>query len=225
MTATVPDTVETALEHLRLGRPIIVADDESRENEGDIILSAELATQEWMAWLVRYSSGFVCAPMTPEIADHLDLPPMVAHNEDARGTAYTVSVDAASGVTTGISAHDRAHTLRVLADPLSVRGDLHRPGHILPLRALPGGVRVRAGHTEAAVDLMIAAGLRPVGVISEIVADDGEMMRYPELRAFGAREGVPVITIEQLIAWLDERDTPSTTRLTAATPATEGATA
>lgn len=219
------NSVDTALEHLRQGRPVIVADDESRENEGDIILSAELASQEWLAWLVRYSSGFVCAPMTAEIADRLDLPPMVAHNEDARGTAYTVSVDAAAGVTTGISAHDRAHTLRVLADPASVRDDLHRPGHILPLRALPGGVRVRNGHTEAAVDLMIAAGLRPVGVISEIVADDGEMMRLPELREFGAREGVPVITIAGFIEWLDQNERLSTTS-TAATPAaTEGATA
>lgn len=217
---TVANTVGSALEHLRLGRPVIVADDESRENEGDIVLSAELASQEWLAWLVRYSSGFVCAPLTAEIADRLDLPPMVSRNEDARGTAYTVSVDAAAGVTTGISAHDRAVTLRVLADPRSVRSDLHRPGHILPLRALPGGVRQRAGHTEAAVDLMIAAGLRPVGVISEIVGDDGEMMRLPALHEFGSREGVPVITIAQLLAWLDEQ----TTAAPAATP-TEGASA
>lgn len=214
------NTIESALEHLRLGRPVIVADDENRENEGDIILSAELATQEWLAWLVRWSSGFVCAPMTKEIADRLDLPPMVARNEDARGTAYTVSVDAARGVTTGISAHDRAHTLTVLASPDSVRDDLHRPGHILPLRALPGGVRVRSGHTEAAVDLMIAAGLRPVAAISEIVADDaaGDMMRLPELIAFGAREGVPVVTIAQLIDWLDQRDVTTI-------PTTEGVTA
>lgn len=197
------NTVETALDHLRVGRPVIVADDESRENEGDVILSGELATQEWMAWLVRVSSGLVCAPVTGEIADRLDLPPMVEHNEDERGTAYTVTVDSARGVTTGISAHDRAHTLRVLADANSVRSDLHRPGHILPLRAVPGGVRARAGHTEAAVDLMIAAGLRPVAAISEIVAPDGEMMRLPGLLELGAREGVPVITIAQFIAWLD----------------------
>ena len=168
------------------------------------MLAAELASKEWLAWLVRYSSGFVCAPMTGEIADRLDLPPMVAHNEDERGTAYTVSVDSARGVTTGISAHDRAHTLNVLADPASVRGDLHRPGHILPLRARAGGVRVRSGHTEASVDLMIAAGLRPVAAISEIVGDDGDMLRLPGLLAFGAREGVPVITIAQLIDWLDQ---------------------
>ncbi|ROQ39448.1 3,4-dihydroxy-2-butanone 4-phosphate synthase [Frondihabitans sp. PhB188] len=223
-TAATLDTIDTALEHLRLGRPIIVADDESRENEGDIVLSAELASQEWLAWLVRYSSGFVCAPMSAEIADRLDLPPMVARNEDERGTAYTVSVDSARGVTTGISAHDRAHTLRVLADPASVRDDLHRPGHILPLRAVAGGVRARNGHTEAAVDLMIAAGLRPVGVISEIVADDGEMMRLPALHEFGAAQGVPVITIAGLIEWLDARE-PRQTPTAATAAATEGATA
>ncbi|ARC57647.1 Riboflavin biosynthesis protein RibBA [Frondihabitans sp. 762G35] len=200
------NTVETVLDHLRVGRPVIVADDESRENEGDIILSGELATQEWMAWMVRKSSGLICAPVTAEIADRLDLPPMVARNEDARGTAYTVTVDAAAGVTTGISAHDRAHTLNVLADAASVRDDLHRPGHILPLRALAGGVRQRPGHTEAAVDLMIAAGLRPVAAISEIVGDDGEMMRFPALLELGAREGVPVITIGDLIAWLTDHD-------------------
>jgi 3,4-dihydroxy 2-butanone 4-phosphate synthase/GTP cyclohydrolase II len=200
------NTVETVLDHLRVGRPVIVADDESRENEGDIILSGELATQEWMAWMVRKSSGLICAPVTAEIADRLDLPPMVAHNEDARGTAYTVTVDAARGVTTGISAHDRAHTLNVLADASSVRDDLHRPGHILPLRAVAGGVRQRPGHTEAAVDLMIAAGLRPVAAISEIVGDDGEMMRLPALLDLGAREGVPVITIGDLIDWLTDHD-------------------
>lgn len=200
------NTIETVLEHLRLGRPVIVADDESRENEGDVILSGELASQEWMAWLVRMSSGLVCAPVSGEIADRLDLPPMVEHNEDERGTAYTVTVDSARGVTTGISAHDRAHTLNVLADPASVRDDLHRPGHILPLRAVEGGVRARSGHTEAAVDLMLAAGLRPVAAISEIVAPDGEMMRMPGLLDLGEREGVPVVTIGAFIEWLNDRD-------------------
>lgn len=198
--------IELALDHLRRGRPVVVVDDESRENEGDVVLSAELASPEWLAWTVRVSSGFVCAPMTNEIADRLDLPPMVAHNEDARGTAYTVSVDAASGVTTGISASDRATTLRTLASPTSVRDDLHRPGHVLPLRARDGGVRERDGHTEASVDLMKAAGLRPVAVISEIVGDDGEMMRLRALLDFGAREGVPVVTIADLVAWLGDRD-------------------
>ncbi|MEL0627495.1 3,4-dihydroxy-2-butanone-4-phosphate synthase [Salinibacterium amurskyense] len=198
--ATIPDAIEA----IRAGRPVIVADDEGRENEGDVIISAELASQEWIAWLVRHSSGFICAPMTNEIADALALPPMVAVNEDPRGTAYTVSVDAANRLSTGISAADRAHTLRVLADPLSMPSSLHRPGHIMPLRAVDGGVRERDGHTEAAVDLMKLAGLRPVAAISEIVHDSGEMMRLPELIEFGAREDVLVITILDLMHWLEE---------------------
>lgn len=195
-----------ALDALRAGKPIIVADDENRENEGDVILSAALATPEWIAWTVRHSSGFICAPMPAEWADRLDLPPMVETNEDARGTAYTVSVDAAEGVTTGISAADRARTLTVLADPASTPGSVIRPGHILPLRAVEGGVRERSGHTEAAVELMQLAGLEPVGAIAEIVADDGSMMRMPGLLELGERDGIPVITIEQLIAHLDETD-------------------
>ncbi|MFT2816986.1 GTP cyclohydrolase II [Leifsonia sp. A12D58] len=196
--------IPTALEQLRLGRPVIVADDEGRENEGDVILSAELATQEWLAWMVRNSSGFICAPMTNEIADALDLPVMVIDNEDPRGTNYTVTVDAADRLSTGISAADRAHTLRVLADPLSLPASVNRPGHILPLRAVEGGVRERDGHTEAAVDLMKLAGLAPVGAISEIVAEDGEMMRLPGLIALGEREGIAVITIADLIEYLND---------------------
>ncbi|EIC08944.1 GTP cyclohydrolase-2 [Microbacterium laevaniformans OR221] len=197
-------TIPEALEALRAGRPVIVADDENRENEGDIILSAQLATPEWLAWTIRWSSGFICAPMPAEWADRLDLPPMVAVNEDARGTAYTVSVDAADRVSTGISATDRSHTLNVLADPASVPSSVIRPGHILPLRAVDGGVRERAGHTEAGVELMRLAGLQPVAAIGEVVAEDGSMMRLPGLMEMGAREGVAVITIEQLIAYLDE---------------------
>ncbi|ROR82517.1 3,4-dihydroxy 2-butanone 4-phosphate synthase / GTP cyclohydrolase II [Plantibacter flavus] len=197
-------SIPEALEALRQGRPVIVADDEGRENEGDVILAAESATQEWIAWTVRHSSGFICAPMTNEIADRLALPPMVTLNEDPRGTAYTVTVDAADRLSTGISAADRAHTLRVLADPASVPANLSRPGHIVPLRAVDGGVRERDGHTEAAVDLMKLAGLVPVGAISEIVADDGEMMRLPGLIALGEREGVLVTTIAALIAFLEE---------------------
>jgi len=195
-----------ALDALRAGRPIIVADDENRENEGDIIISAELATAETMAWMVRWTSGLICAPMPADLADQLNLPPMVETNEDARTTAYTVSVDAAEGVTTGISAHDRALTLNVLANPASTPTSLIRPGHILPLRAVDGGVRERGGHTEATVELMRLAGLRPVGAIAEVVAEDGSMMRLPALLELGAREGVPVITIEQLIAHLNEID-------------------
>ena len=197
-------TIPEALAALAQGKPVIVADDENRENEGDIILSAELATTEWLAWTIRWSSGFLCAPMPADWADRLDLPPMVAQNEDSRGTAYTVSVDAADRVSTGISAGDRAHTLNVLADPASTPTSVIRPGHILPLRAVDGGVRERAGHTEAAVELMRLAGLQPVGAIGEVVAEDGSMMRLPGLIELGEHEGIPVITIEQLIAYLDE---------------------
>ncbi len=197
-------SIPTAIEALRAGRPVIVADDEGRENEGDVIIAAELASQEWIAWMVRVSSGFICAPMTNEIADRLNLPPMVEVNEDPRGTAYTVSVDAADRLSTGISAADRAHTLRVLANPESTPASLFRPGHILPLRAVDGGLRDRDGHTEAAVDLMRLAGLTPVAAISEIVEEDGEMMRLPALIALGEREDVPVITIASIIEWLEE---------------------
>ena len=196
--------IPTALAALREGRPIIVADNESRENEGDVIIAAELASQEWIAWLVRNSSGFICAPMTNEIADRLELPYMVLNNEDPRGTAYTVSVDAADRLSTGISAADRAHTLRVLASLDSTPSSLHRPGHVMPLRAVDGGVRERDGHTEAAVDLLKLAGLVPVAAISEIVADDGEMMRLPGLLVLGERENLPVITISSLIDYLQE---------------------
>ncbi|MEV7693232.1 GTP cyclohydrolase II [Microbacterium sp. NPDC089189] len=199
-------TIPEALAALREGRPIIVADDENRENEGDVILSAQLATPEAIAWTVRWSSGFICAPMPADWADRLDLPPMVEVNQDARGTAYTVSVDAAEGVTTGISAADRAHTLNVLADPTSLPTSVNRPGHILPLRAVDGGVRERGGHTEAAVEFMQLAGLQPVGAIAEIVAEDGSMMRLPGLLALGERDGIPVVTIEQLVAHLREVD-------------------
>lgn len=210
-------TIEEAIDAIKAGRPVIVADNEDRENEGDVILSAELATQEWVAWSVKHSSGLLCAPMTNEIADLLDLPMMVERNEDVRGTAYTVTVDAAHGVTTGISANDRMKTLRVLASEDSKPSDVNRPGHILPLRAVDGGVRARDGHTEASVELMQLAGLRPVAMIAEIVADDGEMMRLPELMELGARENVPVITIEQLIAYLNEHD-PHGAPKTAITP-------
>lgn len=199
-------TIPQALAALAAGRPVIVADDENRENEGDIIISAALATTEWMAWTIRWSSGFICAPMPADWADRLDLPPMVANNEDSRSTAYTVSVDAADRNSTGISAEDRAHTLNVLANATSTPASVIRPGHILPLRAVDGGVRERAGHTEAAVELMKLAGLPPVGAIGEVVDDDGSMMRMPGLLELGARDGVHVITIEQLIAYLDEHE-------------------
>ena len=196
--------IPAALDALRAGRPIIVADDEGRENEGDVIIAAELASQEWIAWMVRNSSGFICAPMPNDIADRLELPVMVVRNEDPRGTNYTITVDAADRLSTGISAADRAHTLRVLADIDSTPSSLNRPGHILPLRAVDGGVRERDGHTEATVDLLKLAGLTPVGAIAEIVAEDGEMMRLPGLIALGERDDVPVITIASLIDYLQK---------------------
>ncbi len=201
--------IPTALDELRRGKPVIVVDDEGRENEGDVIISAQLASQEWIAWMVRHTSGYLCAPMPNELADRLKLPVMVADNEDPRGTNYTVSVDAADRFSTGISASDRAHTLRVLADPTSTPASIIRPGHILPLRAKDGGVLERAGHTEAAVDLMRLAGLSPVGAIGEIVLDDGEMMRLPELLEFGAAEDVVVIAIADLIDFLNAHGTAS----------------
>lgn len=194
--------IDKAIAELRAGRPVLVTDSTDRENEGDVVLAAELVTTEWLAWTIRHTSGFLCAPMTNERANELDLPLMVEHNQDSRRTAYTVSVDAAEGITTGISAHDRAETLRVLANPASGPADLIRPGHILPLRAVPGGVRERAGHTEAAVDLMTIAGLQPVGVIGELTNDDGSMMRGAELTAFAAEHELLVISIADIAAHL-----------------------
>jgi len=194
--------IPQALEALRLGRPVIVVDNESRENEGDIVLAAQSATQEWLAFTIRHTSGFICAPMTNELADRLELPLMVIDNQDPLGTAYTVTVDAADRKSTGISAGERAHTLRVLADMNSTPASLNRPGHVVPLRALDGGVRERAGHTEAAIDLLKLAGLVPVGAIGEIVREDGEMMRLPELIEFGEQYDLPVVTIEALIEYL-----------------------
>ncbi|WP_263120280.1 3,4-dihydroxy-2-butanone-4-phosphate synthase [Cellulomonas sp. RIT-PI-Y] len=194
-------TVEQALDALRAGRPVLVADNPDRENEADVILAAELATPEWVAWTVRHSSGYLCAPMPAERADALQLPLMVPSSQDPRRTAYTVTVDAATGVTTGISAADRTRTLHVLAEPGSGADDLIRPGHVLPLRAVPGGVLHRAGHTEAAVDLCRLAGLAPVAAIAELVHDDGTMMRLPDTLELAEREGLVVLTISDLIAW------------------------
>ena len=199
-------TIEEAFAALRAGRPVLVADSPDRENEADVVLAASSATPEWIAWTIRHSSGYLCAPMTTERADALELPLMVPHSQDPRRTAYTVTVDAARGVTTGISAHDRARTMRVLADPGSGPVDLIRPGHVLPLRAVPGGVLHRAGHTEAAVDLCRLAGLAPVGTISELVNDDGTMMRLGDAAALAALHGLVLITIADLIGWRRAHD-------------------
>jgi 3,4-dihydroxy 2-butanone 4-phosphate synthase/GTP cyclohydrolase II len=195
--------IPQVLDELRAGKPVLVADDEGRENEGDVIMAAQFASKEWIAWIVRHSSGLVCAPMPRDIADRLDLPIMVERSQDSLTTAYTITVDAARGVTTGISASDRALTLRTLADPASSSLDIIRPGHILPLRAVDGGVRERGGHTEATVDLLLLAGLEPVGVIAEIVEDDGDMMRMPELIKLGEREGLAVTTVAAIIDYLE----------------------
>ncbi|WP_431950947.1 bifunctional 3,4-dihydroxy-2-butanone-4-phosphate synthase/GTP cyclohydrolase II [Nocardia lijiangensis] len=195
------DPVETAIAAIGAGGMAVVVDDENRENEGDLILAAELATTESIAFLVRHTSGVLCAPMAGPDLDRLLLPPMTAVNEDPKGTAYTVSVDAAHGVATGISAADRAHTLRTLADPRTEAHQLTRPGHVFPLRAHPSGVLGRPGHTEAAVDLARLAGLRPAGVIAEVVRDDGAMARLPELREFARAHGLPIISIADLIEY------------------------
>ncbi len=192
-------TIGDALDALRNGRPVLVSDDADRENEGDVVLAAEGLSTEWLGWTVRHTSGYLCAPMPDDVADRLELPLMVARNEDSLRTAYTVSVDAREGVTTGISAADRAHTARLLADPATTPEDLVRPGHILPLRARPGGVLERRGHTEAAVDLCRLAGLAPVAVIGELVEDDGSTMRSPAIHDLAAAHDLPVITIAQLV--------------------------
>ncbi|MDK9655290.1 GTP cyclohydrolase II [Propionibacterium freudenreichii] len=199
------NTIAEALEQLRAGRPVLVADSQSRENEVDAVLSAELATPATVGWMVRHTSGYLCAPMTGERADHLGLPLMVPRSQDTLHTAYTLSVDAASGVTTGISGHDRSRTANVLADPAATPADLVRPGHMLPLRAVAGGVRERGGHTEASVELCALAGLAPVGVISELVHDDGSMMRMADAEPFAVEQGLVLVTIEALIAELDAR--------------------
>ena len=203
---TTLSTIEQALEALREGRPVLVTDDEDRENEGDVVMAAQTLTAEWMAWTIRHSSGYVCAPMTDAVADRLDLPLMVRDNADRLRTAYTVTVDAADGVTTGISAADRSRTVRLLASPAATANAFVRPGHVVPLRARDGGVLVRRGHTEAAVDLCRLAGLEPVGAIAELTHDDGTMMRLPAVLELGAEHGLPVVTIEQLVAHRQRHD-------------------
>ena len=204
--ATDPDpgaplaTIPELLAELRAGRPIIVVDDEDRENEGDFVFAAEHATTELLAFTIRHSGGIVCVAMPDEVADRLELPPMVARNTARRETAFTVTIEAAEGISTGISAADRAHTIRLTARPDARASDLSRPGHVFPLRARDGGVLRRAGHTEAAVDLCRLAGLQPVGALSEVMHDDGHMMRLPELRRFAAEHGLKVGTIADLIA-------------------------
>ncbi|AXI85700.1 bifunctional 3,4-dihydroxy-2-butanone-4-phosphate synthase/GTP cyclohydrolase II [Streptomyces griseoincarnatus] len=197
------DPVEQAIADIAAGRPVVVVDDENRENEGDLIVAAEKVTEEIVAFMMTECRGMICAPMTGEELDRLRIPQMVEQNTESMRTAFTVTVDAsaAHGVTTGISASDRATTLQLLASGTSAPDDFVRPGHIFPLRARPGGVLERDGHTEAAVDLARLAGLRPAGAIVEIAGEDGRMLRLPELVPFARKHGLSIISIEDLIAY------------------------
>ncbi|MCH9625656.1 MAG: Riboflavin biosynthesis protein RibBA [Chlamydiales bacterium] len=193
--------IEEAVEAIAKGQFVIVVDDIDRENEGDLLIAAEKMTPDKMAFLLRHTSGTVCAPMTAERLDALHLPLMVSQNTESYRTAFTISVDAHSGTSTGISSADRTRTLRALANPSLQAGDFRRPGHIFPLRASAGGVLKRAGHTEAAVDLMQLAGIEPVGVICEIVKPDYSMARVPDLQVFAQEHQIPLITIADLIRY------------------------
>lgn len=199
--------IEDAIAAIARGEMIVVVDDESRENEGDIVAAAETVTPQTVAFMMNHARGLICMPMTGERLDELDIPLMVTRNTDSMKTAFTVSVDYIPGTTTGISAGDRALTIRALADGDAKPDDFARPGHIFPLRANPGGVLARPGHTEAAVDLARLAGLKPAGVICEIANDDGTMSRLPELRVFAQKHGLLIVTIEDLIAYVG-RETP-----------------
>ncbi|HET8985235.1 MAG TPA: bifunctional 3,4-dihydroxy-2-butanone-4-phosphate synthase/GTP cyclohydrolase II [Trueperaceae bacterium] len=200
--ATIPELID----ELRLGKPIIIVDDEDRENEGDLILAAEHVSTEQLAFTIRHTGGVVCLAMTNDMADRLELPPMVTHNTARRSTAFTVSIEALEGVDTGISAKDRATTIRTATREGATATDLSRPGHVFPLRARDGGVLRRAGHTEAAVDLSKLAGLKPAAALSELMHDDGTMMRLPAILEFAAVHGLKVGTIADLIAYRLERD-------------------
>jgi len=200
------DSVEEAILAIAAGQMVIVADDEDRENEGDVIMAAAKVTPEAVNLMVRYGSGIVCVPMPGSHLDRLGLIPMVARNREVQRTDFSVTVDAAAGISTGVSAQDRAVTIRILADPAAQPEQLVQPGHVFPLRARAGGVLERAGHTEAAVDLAILAGLEPVGVICELVNDDGTMKRLPQLLEFREKFGLKMISIEQLIAYRLRQD-------------------
>src|SRR3954466_11891890 len=197
------DSVEAAIEDIRAGKMVIVADDENRENEGDLVCAAELVTPEIINFMATHARGLVCLALTADRADELDLRPMTDNNTEALGTAFTVSVDAARrfGVTTGISASDRATTIHVAINPTTVPSDLRRPGHVFPLRARPGGVLQRVGQTEASVDLARLAGLNPAGVICEILNADGSMARRAQLQEIAEQQGLTFVTVAQLVAY------------------------
>lgn len=214
------DSIEDAIEAMRAGHSVVVVDDEDRENEGDLIFAANAATPELTGFMIRHTSGYVCVGMTGQILDRLGLPPMTSVNEDRKQTAYAVSVDARDVETTGISAKDRAHTIRVLGDSATEPFDLTRPGHVMPLRAVEGGVLRRPGHTEASVDLARLAGYTPAGALCELVNDDGSMMRAPECRAFADQHGLKMISIADLIRFRRKHE-KQVTRVTEAKLPTE----
>ncbi len=193
--------VPTALDEIRAGRMLIVVDDEDRENEGDLTLAAQFVTPEAINFMARFGRGLICLTLTEDRADYLNLPPMTQTNSSRFGTAFTESIEAREGVTTGISAHDRAHTIRTAIAPQSTAADLARPGHVFPLRARRGGVLVRAGQTEASVDLARLAGLEPAGVICEIMNEDGTMARIPDLIQFCEQHGLKMLTVAELIRY------------------------
>ena len=201
LTVPVPlDDVTRAIEEIAAGRPVVVVDDADRENEGDLVFAATKATPELLTFMIRYARGLICVPMLGLDLDRLHVPQMTSQNQEHHGTAFTISVDARLGISTGISAADRARTIQLLASPSTDHDALVRPGHVFPLRYTEGGVLKRPGHTEAAVDLARLAGLRPAGVLAEVVNDDGTMMRLPALRDFADAHGLALISIEQLIA-------------------------
>ncbi len=193
--------VETAIAAFKQGNGVLVLDDESRENEGDLIFPAETITTEQMAKLIRYGSGIVCLCITDELCRQLDLPPMVQDNTSVNKTAFTVTIEAAKGVSTGVSAADRVTTIKAAIADGAKPQDLHRPGHVFPLRAVEGGVLSRRGHTEASVDLAILAGYKPAAIICEITNDDGSMARAPEIIKFAQQFNFPIVTIEDLVSY------------------------
>jgi len=217
------DSMAEAVNAFRAGEFVIVLDSESRENEGDLIIAAAHLTPAKAAFMVHHTSGYLCAPIPASLADKLDLPPMVTNNTDPNRTAYTITIDAAKNTTTGISAHDRSITCTKLADKNVTKEDFRRPGHIVPLRAVEGGVRKRQGHTEAAIDFCRMAGLEPVGVISELCEEGGivaegvaerkgeHMMKRDECLAFGKKWGLKVVTIDGMIEYLNQTETNGTT--------------
>ncbi|MEG2114470.1 MAG: 3,4-dihydroxy-2-butanone-4-phosphate synthase [Hafnia sp.] len=200
------ERVERALAALREGRGVMVLDDENRENEGDMIFPAETMTEEQMAMTIRHGSGIVCLCITEERRLQLDLPMMVSNNTSHYGTAFTVTIEAAEGVTTGVSAKDRLTTVRAASAEGAKPSDLHRPGHVFPLRAHTGGVLTRRGHTEATIDLVTLAGFRSAGVLCELTNDDGTMARAPEVIVFANKHNMPVVTIDDLVAYRQSQE-------------------